>query len=230
MTKPIELYYWPTPNGWKVTIFLEEASLPYNVNFINIGEGDQFKPDFLKISPNNKMPAIIDPEGPGGEPISIFESGAILQYLGRKTGKFYPADERARVKVDEWLMWQMGGVGPMLGQLHHFNNYAAEKIDYAIKRYENEAHRLYGVLNERLAENDFVAGDYSVADMAIAGWTKSYERHNIDPGEFPNFKRWIDAVTARPAVQRGFAVGKERRSDISDNDKAKSILFGQRAR
>ena len=230
MTKPIELFYWPTPNGWKATIFLEEAALPYNVNYVNIGAGDQFKPDFLKISPNNRMPAIIDPEGPGGAPISVFETGAILQYLGRKTGKFYPSDERARVKVDEWLMWQMGGVGPMLGQYHHFPNYAPEQIDYAKTRYANEANRLYGVLNTQLADNEFVAGDYSIADMAIVGWTKLYERHGIDPADFPHFKRWIDAVLARPAVQRGLAVGEDRRGDINDDEKAKQVLFGQRAR
>lgn len=230
MTKPIELHYWPTPNGWKVTIFLEEAGLPYNVNFVNIGAGEQFRPEFLKISPNNRMPAIVDPDGPGGEPISVFESGAILQYLGRKTGKFYPADERARVRVEEWLMWQMGGIGPMLGQFHHFHNYAPEDIAYAKTRYANEAHRLYGVLDRQLRDNEFVAGDYSIADMAIIGWTKLYERHNIDPAEFPDFKRWHDAMLARPAVRRGLAVGEERRSNIAHDDEAKKVLFGQRAR
>lgn len=230
MTDAIELYYWPTPNGWKITLFLEEAGLPYNVNYINIDEGDQFAPDFLKIAPNNRMPAIIDPDGPGGAPISLFESGAILQYLGRKTGKFYPQDERARARVDEWLMWQMGGVGPMLGQLHHFNNYASEKIDYAISRYLNEANRLYGVLDKRLADNEYVAGEYSIADMAIVCWTRLYPKHEIDPAEFPHFKRWFDAISQRPAYERAVAVGAERRVNIKDNEKAKSILFGQRAR
>ena len=229
MSKPIELFFWPTPNGWKITLFLEEAGLDYNVNFVNIGEGDQFKPDFLKISPNNRMPAIIDPDGPDGKPISVFESGAILQYLARKTGKFYPTDERARVEVDEWLMWQMGGIGPMLGQLHHFNNYAPEKIDYAITRYLNEANRLYGVLNKRLANRDFIAGEYSIADMAIASWTFFYERHEIDAVEFPHFKRWIESITARPAFEKAIAVGAEKRKELSDDEKAKKVLFGQRA-
>ncbi|MBL4618543.1 MAG: glutathione S-transferase N-terminal domain-containing protein [Marinicaulis sp.] len=229
MSKPLELYYWPTPNGWKVTMFLEEAGLDYNVNYVNIGAGDQFKPDFLKFSPNNRMPAMIDPDGPGGKPISVFESGAILQYLGRKTGKFYPSDERARTQVDEWLMWQMGGIGPMLGQLHHFNNYASEKIDYAVTRYMNEANRLYGVLNKRLSDNEFIAGDYSIADMAIASWTWFYPRHEIEGDEFPHFKRWVESIVARPAVQRAIALGAERRQELSDNEEAQKVLFGQRA-
>ncbi len=170
-TQPIELYYWPTPNGWKISIMLEECGLPYTVIPVNIGKGDQFKPEFLAISPNNRMPAIVDPDGPGGTPISVFESGAILQYLGRKTGKFYPSDERQRVAVDQWLFWQMGGLGPMAGQTHHFRIYAPEKIEYAINRYTNEVNRLYGVMNKRLAENDYLAGDfYSIADMACIGW------------------------------------------------------------
>ncbi len=230
MSKPIELYYWPTPNGWKIAIYLEEAGISYNVNYVNIIAGDQFKPEFLKISPNNRMPAIVDPEGPGGAPISVFESGAILQYLGRKTGKFYPADERARVAIDEWLMWQMSAVGPMLGQLHHFAQYAPEKLDYAITRYANEAHRLYGVANRRLADSEFIAGAYSIADIAIFSWMRLWERHRIDAAEFPHFKRWVDAVAARPAVQRGLAVGADRRGNIADNEAAKKILFGQRAR
>src|SRR6478609_1369027 len=164
--KPIELYYWPTPNGFKISIMLEECGLPYVMKPVNISRGEQFNPDFLKIAPNNRMPAIIDPQGPGGRPISIFESGAILQYLGRKTGKFYPADERARVAVDEWLFWQVGNLGPMAGQAHHFRIYAPEKIPYAIDRYTNECNRLYGVMDRRLADRDFLGGDYSIADMA----------------------------------------------------------------
>ena len=171
-SKPIVLYYWPTPNGWKISIMLEECTLPYVVHPVNIGQGDQFKPEFLAISPNNRMPAIVDPEGPGGKPISVFESGAILQYLGRKTGNFYPTDERARVAVDEWLFWQMGNLGPMAGQAHHFRMYAPEQIPYAINRYTNECNRLYGVMDKRLAEHPYLAGEeYTVADMAAVGWT-----------------------------------------------------------
>ncbi|WDI30714.1 glutathione S-transferase N-terminal domain-containing protein [Hyphococcus flavus] len=228
MTEPIDLYYWPTPNGWKVSVYLEEAGLPYNVHYIDITAGDQFKPDFLAISPNNRMPAIVDHDGPDGKKINVFESGAILQYLGRKTGKYYPKDERARVEVDEWLMWQMGGVGPMLGQFHHFHHYAPEKLEYAMNRYANEAHRLYGVINKRLETREYVAGEYSIADMAIASWMKLYERHLIDPQEFPHFKKWLDKVLARPGVQKGLALGDDRRGNISDDEKAKKILFGQR--
>ncbi|WP_201832275.1 glutathione S-transferase N-terminal domain-containing protein [Microvirga zambiensis] len=229
--QPIELYYWPTPNGWKITIMLEECGLPYTVLPVNIGKGDQFKPDFLAISPNNKMPAIVDHDGPGGEPISVFESGAILQYLGRKTGKFYPQDERGRVEVDQWLFWQMGGFGPMLGQAHHFRIYAPEKVDYAIDRYTNETNRLYGVLNKRLADREFVAGEYSIADMAIAPWAKLWERQGQNIDEFPHAKRWLETVLARPAVQRGIKVSSEERekTDLTD-PKVQAILFGQRAR
>src|SRR5436190_12668563 len=162
--KPIELYYWPTPNGWKISIMLEEVGLPYTLQPVNIGKGDQFKPAFLAISPNNRMPAIVDPSGPGDQPISIFESGAIMQYLGRKSGKFYPADERGRVEVDQWLFWQVGGLGPMAGQAHHFRAYARESIPYAVARYVDEVHRLYGVMNRRLADRAFLAGKYSIAD------------------------------------------------------------------
>jgi len=229
--QPIELYYWPTPNGWKITIMLEECGLPYTVLPVNIGKGDQFKPDFLAISPNNKMPAIVDHDGPGGEPISVFESGAILQYLGRKTGKFYPQDERGRVEVDQWLFWQMGGFGPMLGQAHHFRIYAPEKVDYAIDRYTNETNRLYGVLNKRLADREFVAGEYSIADMAIAPWAKLWERQGQNIDEFPHAERWLETVLARPAVQRGIKVSSEERekTDLTD-PKVQAILFGQRAR
>lgn len=227
-TQPIDLFFWPTPNGFKVTIFFEEADIPYTVHPINIGKGDQFKPDFLAIAPNNRMPAIVDPEGPGGKPISIFESGAILQYLGRKFGLFYPTDERRRVMVEEWLMWQMGGFGPMLGQNHHFNQYAPEKLPYAMKRYTDETHRLYGVLNKQLEGRDFIAGDYSIADMACLGWARGWERQGMDIAEFPNVGRWIDALMARSAVQRAFDAGSEWRKPMSDDDK--KVLFNQRAR
>ena len=231
-TQPIDLYYWPTPNGWKITILLEELGVPYNIHMINIGAGDQFKPEFLAISPNNKMPAIVDPEGPDGAPISVFESGAILLYLARKFGRYLPDDERGRVEVEQWLMWQMGGFGPMLGQNHHFGTYAPEKIDYAINRYRNETHRLYGVLNKALEDKDYVAGDYSIADMAIVGWVVPHERQGIDLAEFPNVKRWFEALGKREAVKTGFAIGKEDRAkfDLSKDKDAQSVLFNQRAR
>jgi GSH-dependent disulfide-bond oxidoreductase len=229
---PIELHYWPTPNGWKISIMLEECGLPYDVRLVDIGKGEQFRPEFLAIAPNNRMPAIVDPEGPDGRPISVFESGAILQYLGRKTGKFYPADERGRVTVDEWLFWQMGGFGPMLGQTHHFRLYAPEKIPYAIDRYTNESNRLYGVLNRRLEGRAFIAGgDYTIADMACVGWAKLWERQGQDIARFPNVGRWLETVLARPAVQRGLAVSAEKRPASPDMDEAKrAILFGQKAR
>lgn len=229
--QPIDLYYWPTPNGWKITIMLEECGLPYTVHPVNIGKGDQFKPEFLAISPNNRMPAIVDPDGPGGKPISVFESGAILQYLGRKTGKFYPTDERKRVEVDQWLFWQMGGFGPMLGQTHHFRIYAPEQVPYAINRYTNEANRLYGVLNKRLADREFVAGEYSIADMAIVGWAKLWERQGQNIEDFPHVKRWLGTMLARPAVERGLKVSSEIRekNDMQDPN-VQAVLFGQRAR
>jgi GSH-dependent disulfide-bond oxidoreductase len=229
--KPIALYYWPTPNGFKISIMLEECKLAYAMIPVNISAGEQFKPDFLKISPNNRMPAIVDPDGPGGRPISLFESGAILQYLGRKTGKFYPADERARVKVDQWLFWQMGGLGPMAGQLNHFKHYARETLPYAIKRYEDEVNRLYGVMNQQLAKNEFLAGKYSISDMACVGWVNLWRRQGQDIEEFPNLKRWLEAVKARPAVQRGMALGLELRKSVDMKDpKVQRVLFGQRAR
>jgi GST-like protein len=208
-TKPIELYSAATPNGRKNTIALEEMGVPYNVNYIRLSQKEQFGADFLKISPNNKIPAIVDPEGPGGEPISIFESGAILKYLGLKFGKLYPTDARAQVKVDEWLFWQMSGIGPFLGQAHHFLHSAPEKIPYAIKRYKDEAARLYGVLNTQLQGRDFVAGDYSIADIAIFGWVNRHERHEIDLKDYPNVERWYNAILARPAVTRGIASAAE---------------------
>jgi GSH-dependent disulfide-bond oxidoreductase len=229
-TKPVELFYWPTPNGWKITIILEELAIPYVVRFVNINRGQQFEPDFEKISPNNRMPAIIDPEGPGGEPISVFESGAILQYLGRKFGRFYPADERRRVEVDQWLFWQVGGLGPMGGQAHHFRNYASKRIDYAYSRYTDECNRLYGVMNRRLADREFLAGDYSIADIARGGWTRRHRRQGQDLDDFPNVKRWFETMLARPAVERGLAVGKEYQRNIADDEEAKKVLFGQRAR
>jgi GST-like protein len=232
-TKPIELYYWPTPNGYKITIMLEELGVPYDVKYVNIGRGDQFEPSFLKIAPNNRMPAIVDPEGPGGQPISVFESGAILQYLGRKFGKFYPTDERGRVEVEQWLFWQMGGLGPMAGQAHHFRQYAPEKVQYAIDRYTNECNRLYGVINKRLADREFLAGDYSIADMASWPWTRSWQNQGQDLDEFPNMKRWFQAMEARPAVQRAVIVGqaeREKARSLAEDKEAQKILFGQRAR
>lgn len=203
--KPIDLHTWSTPNGWKIPIMLEECGLPYRVIPVNIGKGEQMAPEFLKISPNNKIPAIVDPDGPGARPITIFESGAILQYLGRKTGCLYPTDERARVAVDQWLFWQVGGFGPMLGQTHHFKIYAPEKIPYAIDRFEAEARRLYGVLDGQLAERDYIAGDYSIADIATLTWAKFHGKQGIDLTGFANVRRWLDTVLARPAVQRGLA-------------------------
>ena len=235
-SRPIELHYWPTPNGWKITIMLEELGVPYEVKYVNIGKGEQFEPSFLKIAPNNRMPAIVDPEGPssdgktGGEPISVFESGAILQYLGRKFGKFYPADERKRTETDQWLFWQMGGLGPMAGQAHHFRQYAPEQIPYAIDRYTNECNRLYGVMNKRLADREFLAGDYSIADMACVGWVKPHKNQGQDLEDFPHLKRWFETLLARPAVQKGLAVGEEHRRNLADDQEAQKVLFGQKSR
>ena len=230
--KPIELYYWPTPNGFKVTIMLEECGLPYEIKPININTGEQFAPSFLKIAPNNRMPAIVDPNGPGGQPISVFESGAILQYLGRKTGKFYPVEERARVAVEEWLFWQMGGLGPMAGQAHHFRNYAPEKIEYGINRYTNEVNRLYGVMNKRLADYKYFAGDFSIADMAIYPWVRPYKNQGQDLAEFPHLDAWFKRVQARPAVAIGVKVAEELRANtnLATDKEAQAILFGQKAR
>lgn len=222
----IDLYTWPTPNGHKVHIMLEECGLPYKVHAINIGEGDQFKPDFLKISPNNKMPAIVDQDGPGGKPMSLFESGAILLYLASKTGKFLPTDIRQRWSTAQWLMFQMGGFGPMLGQAHHFRNYAKDKIQYAIDRYTNEANRLYGVIDRRLAESRYIACDeYSIADMAIWPWTRYPDRQGVDKAQYPHFARWFDTIAARPAVQRGVLVLADLRKPVHD-EKAREMLFG----
>ena len=227
--RPIELYYWPTPNGWKITIMVEELGASHEVKYVNIGKGDQFAPDFLAIAPNNRMPAIVDPDGPGGKPISVFESAAILMYLGRKFGRFYPVeDECRRVEVEEWLAWQVANVGPVFGHNNHFRNYAPEKAPYAIRRFENEAHRLYRVLDTRLAGRDFVGGDYSIADMALIGWVKGHERQGVDIGEFSNVKRWIETLLARPAVERALKVGAERRIDVATDKEAQKVLFNQR--
>jgi GST-like protein len=228
-TLPIELYFWPTPNGFKISIFLEEVAAPYVVRFVNIGKGEQFDPEFLAISPNNRMPAIVDPEGPGGRPIPVFESAAILTYLGRKFGRFYPGDERKRVAVDEWLIWQVANVGPVFGNNNHFRNYAREKLTYAIDRFLDETHRLYRVLNQRLEGRDFVAGDYSIADMALFGWLRNWPRRGIDIGEFPNVKRWHDAIAARPAVVRALAIkAPTPELDLARDEEARKVLFGQR--
>lgn len=225
--KPIELYYWPTPNGWKISIALEEMKLPYVMKPVNIGKGEQFEPAFLRISPNNRMPAIVDPDGPGGRPISIFESGAILQYLGRKSGKFYPADERGRAQVEEWLFWQVGGLGPMAGQAFHFLTYSNEDLTYAKKCYSDEVNRLFGVMDKRLATRKYLAGAYSIADMACWGWVIAAV--NFQPlNDFPHLKAWQERMGARPAVKKGYELGAELRKPMTEEQK--KILFGQRAR
>ena len=226
----IDLHYWPTPNGWKVSVMLEETGLPYRLVPVNIGRGEQFKPDFLAISPNNRMPAIVDHDPPGGgEPISVFESGAILVYLAEKSGQFQPKDIRGRFEVLQWVMWQMGGLGPMAGQAHHFRQYAPEQLPYAIDRYTKEVNRLYGVMNKRLADRDYLAGEYSIADMAAWPWVVPWKNQGQQIEEFPHLDRWFEAVKARPAVDRGFAVGKELRSSTPMDDEAKKVLFGQTA-
>jgi len=222
----IEVYSWATPNGHKVHIMLEECDLPYRVHPIDIGAGDQFGPEFLKISPNNKIPAIVDPNGPDGAPISLFESGAILLYLASKTGKLLAEAPRAKFEVLQWLMFQMGGVGPMLGQTHHFRVYAPEKLDYAINRYTNEAKRLYGVMDKQLGAHRYIAGDtYSIADIAIFPWLRSWKNQGIEWSEYPYLKGWFDEIAARPAVQRGVEVLAAQRKALQD-DKAREILFG----
>jgi GSH-dependent disulfide-bond oxidoreductase len=229
--KPIELYYWPTPNGWKISIMLEECRLPYVVRPVDISKGEQFAPAFLAISPNNRIPAIFDPDGPAGRGVAVFESGAILQYLGRKTGKFYPSEERGRTAVDEWLFWQVGGLGPMAGQAVHFRRYAPEPLYYAIARYTDEVNRLYGVMNARLAQREFLADRYSIADIACVGWVRLAERQGQDLAEFPHLKRWFEAIRARPAVKRAFAIRIPAASAVNPRDpKVRAVLFGQRAR
>ena len=230
--KPIELYYWPTPNGHKITLLLEELHVPYRIIPINISKGDQFQPAFLKIAPNNRMPAIVDPEPMGQKtPLSIFESAAILLYLAEKHQRFLPQDPPRKYDVIQWLMWQMGGLGPMAGQAHHFRIYAQEKLEYAINRYTDEVNRLYGVMNQRLADRDYLAGEYSVADMAAWPWVKPYERQGQDLNEFPHLKRWFETIGERPAVKKALSVGEEYRmkpEDLTDEDR--KMLFGQRAR
>ena len=222
----IEVYSWATPNGHKVHVMLEECGLEYRAIPVNIGAGEQFAPDFLAISPNNKIPAIVDPDGPDGRPISLFESGAILLYLAAKTGRFLPTDLRARYRVLEWLMFQMGSVGPMLGQTHHFRLYAPEKLPYAIARYSNEAKRIYGVLDKRLDGREWVASDdYSIADIAIFPWLRSWQNQGIDWADFPHLKRWFDRVAARPAVQRGVEVLASLRKPFR-TDAEREVLFG----
>ncbi|MBV5257277.1 glutathione S-transferase family protein [Synechococcus moorigangaii CMS01] len=236
---PIEVFYWPTPNGWKVTIALEEMGLPYVIRPVNIGTGEQFKPEFLAISPNNRMPAITDPHGPDGQPISIFESGAILQYLARKTGQFYGTNAREQAEVEQWLFWQMGGLGPMAGQAHHFRSYAKKiepdesKLEYGANRYTNEVNRLYGVMDRRLADREYLAGPYSIADMAAWPWIlPEGQGQNLD--DFPNLKAWVERLKERPALRRGRDAGKELRSNLAEDSedakKARAILFGQKAR
>jgi len=225
--KPIRLYYWRTPNGVKVSVMLEECGLPYRTRYIDIGAGDQFKPAFLKVSPNNRIPAIVDPDGPGAKPISVFESGAILLYLARKARRFYPTDPRKRVAVEEWLMWQMGGVGPMAGQAHHFLKYAPKSIPYAKKRYANEVARLYGVLDKQLKGREYVVDQYSIADMAIWPWVRVWHGQNQDIADFPNVAAWIDRIAERPAVQRALELGRSRSRDLAKDSKASQLLFGQ---
>ena len=239
MTRPIELWYWPTPNGWKISIALEEMALPYETKYVNIGAGEQFAPAFQAISPNGRMPAIVDPDGPDGLPLSIFESGAILQYLGAKSGQFYATDLRHKAEIDQWLFWQVGGLGPMAGQTHHFRQYAPSMIKdqrqlaYGVRRYTNETNRLYGVMDKRLTDRPYLAGDYSIADMAAWPWIlPEHQGQNLD--DFPNLKAWMKRVGDRPAVQAGRALGDDMRKNLAASGKAaedaRKVLFGQRAR
>ena len=234
MPAPIDLYYWPTPNGWKIAIALEEMGLPYAVHLVDIGKGEQFAPDFLAISPNNRMPAIVDPEGPDGLPVSVFESGAILQYLARKSGQFGGTTARERIAVEEWLMWQMGGVGPMAGQAHHFLHYAPDLdppqvLPYAQDRYRREVGRLYGVLDRRLAQSEFVAGGFvSIADMAIWPWAILWKRQEQTLDDKPHMARWLAALGDRPGFQRGKALAADRRNTTGMDRQAQQVLFGKR--
>ncbi|MBV8046841.1 MAG: glutathione S-transferase N-terminal domain-containing protein [Paludibacterium sp.] len=224
----IELYYWTTPNGHKITIFLEETGLPYQIRPVNIGTGEQFKPEFLAIAPNNRIPAIVDTApADGGGPLSLFESGAILEYLADKTGRFLPPTLRGRAETLQWLYWQMGGLGPMAGQNHHFSQYAPEKLPYAIDRYVRETGRLYGVLNTRLADREYIAGDYSIADMACYPWIVPYQRQQQNLDDFPHLKRWFEQVGARPAVQRAYALAEQINTAPTVNEQSRSVLFGQ---
>ena len=243
MSQPIELHYWPTPNGIKISLALEEMGLPYAIFPVNITKGEQFKPEFLKIAPNNRIPAILDPEGPDGQPVSVFESGAILQYLGRKSGRFYGANDRQKTDVEQWLFWQMGGLGPMAGQANHFRLYGPvflkdqRMVAYGVNRYSNEVHRLWGVLDKRLADCEFLAGDYSIADMACWPWMRAPENHGVDPADFPNANAWRARIAARPAAVKALADGEKVRvqgpslANIgADADQARDLLFTQRAR
>ncbi len=232
-SKPIEFHFWPTPNGQKIAIALEELELPYVIHPVNITRGDQFKPAYLAISPNNKMPAIVDPDGPGGKPVSIFESGAILQYLARRTGKLRGKGKRDRIVVDQWLFWQVAGFGPMAGQAHHFRHYAPEKIQYGIDRYTNEVTRLYGVLDKQLAGRDFIADRYSIADIASYPWVMSWEKQGQDLTTFPNVQAWLARIGARPGVIRGMAVGKDlavQKVDLAKDKEAQKIVFGNKSK
>jgi GST-like protein len=224
----LDLYYWPTPNGWKITIMLAECDLPYRLVPVNIGKGDQFSPEFLAISPNNRMPAIVDHEAPGG-PLAIFESGAILAYLAEKTGRFMPQELHRRYDVMQWLFWQVGGLGPMSGQAGHFRIYCEDPVPYAIERYTNEINRLYGVMDRRLEDREYLAGEYSIADMASWPWVRPWERYGQNLDEFPNLKRWFEAIESRPAVQKGVAVGAELREKTMSPE-ARKVLFGQTAK
>ena len=241
MPQPIELHYWPTPNGWKISIALEEMGLPYELKPVNIGKGEQFTPQFLKISPNNRMPAIVDPEGPDGKPVSIFESGAILQYLGRKSGQFYGDSERKRIEIDEWVVWQVANLGPIAGNTHHFRQYAPSfikdqrQVAYGAVRFTNETNRLYGVLEKQLEGQDFICGDISIADFASWPWVVPWRNQGQNLDEFPNLKAWYQRMIDRPGVQKGFGAGAElRRGGLQASGKeaeeARKVLFGQRAR
>ncbi len=226
----IDLYYWTTPNGHKITIFLEETGLEYRIVPVDIGKGDQFKPEFLAISPNNRIPAIVDTEpADGGAPINLFESGAILEYLADKSGQFLPREARARAEVMQWLFWQMSGLGPMAGQNHHFSQYAPEKLPYAIDRYVNETNRLYGVLNKRLADREFIAGEYSIADMASYPWIVPHRRQGQNLDDFPHLKRWFETIRKRPAVERAYALAAGVNTNPVVNEQSRAVLFGQRA-
>ena len=226
----LDLYYWTTPNGHKITIFLEEAQIPYRIIPVNISKGEQFAPEFLRISPNNRIPAIVDHDpADGGATVSVFESGAILLYLAEKTGKFIPDTLRGRTEVLEWLFWQMAGLGPMAGQNHHFGHYAPEKIPYAIGRYVKETNRLYGVLNKRLSEREYIAGDYGIADMACYPWIVPWQRQQQKLDDFPNLKRWFELIEARPAVERAYRLAKEINTVPTVTDESKALLFGQTA-
>ena len=224
----IDLHYWTTPNGHKITVFLEEAGLPYNIVPVNIGEGEQFRPDFLAVAPNNRIPAVVDHSpADDGPPLAVFESGAILLYLADKTGRFIPQDLRGRADAVQWLMWQIGGLGPMLGQNHHFRKYAPEQIPYAVRRYEDETRRLYNVLNRRLRGRDFVCGEYGIADMACYPWIVPHERQGMNLADFPDLRRWFEKVRARPAVVRAYAKAKEVNSGETMTERAKQVMFGQ---